>query len=591
MVFKIIHYILWRPKFWINFINLILIRPVRIRYRIHRYGVYSKLYYPDLIFNKCKLIKPENCIDIPKIWSFFNVNIKDKDKSKFEINCAGSIINVDQIHTFWSKNSTDDIDIEIIHSSHRFHWLVEGVSSGISEGEMRIMFNSINSWLDNFEGVYNGVAWHPYNVSERLCNWIVLWQIADSKNQLPIFRKKLLHSIQEHALFLSKTLEYPASGVINNHIINNARALYISGFFLNNMNVSDLGRELFTLHLPNIVSEKGYLLESSFHYQLLLTRSILEVHRIASEYNDSRFYIWIGGFARSMLEACQNTIPKDLSSLDHMPRIGDVSPDTPFVWFSPISDRLNANWNALWGISTHYDTDDLTNENNGWVLINKSGWSIVAYTHPDRRQYPSGHGHNDYGSFCLYHAGYPIFIDVGRFSYDSNNGKDYGTKSESHGALLIDSQDVLFSGQGVASILSAESVKHTNFYIDDNNSPIWKVVRPNKQEWTRKIKIDSESHIIISDRINFSKTVKGIFNIHPDTIAEKVNSQSIRLLFSNYQCSITFSKVKNLYIEKSDFFPNYGKKENSKRIVWFWSNSDHTTPYQCTIQVEIIELK
>lgn len=555
--------------------------------------MYNKLYYPAEIRNKCKSIKVESYIKTPISWDFFNLQLVDLDTSIFMVNCAGVEVTIGQLPSFWCKLIDENTDPEVLQSSHRFHWLVERASQEIDKNDIDSMFHIINSWIDDFQYDRRGLAWQPYTVSERLCNWVTFWQISDPQMRTQDVSYKWLNSIQEHAVFLANTLEYPASGIINNHILNNARALYISGCFLDNENITDLGRELFKRHLPDMVSKNGFLLESSFHYQLLLTRSIFEVQKVAKKYQDLKFYEWVYSFSTSMLKACQNTIPTNLHNLNDMPCIGDVSPDIPFTWFSPISSRLNANWNKLWGEVT-YDNDNVDNvvsQNNGWVTINKDKWSLVAFTHPDITQYPVGHGHNDFGSFCLYFSGYPIFIDIGRLNYvPLESGGSVGTKAESHNALLIDSKEALFSGHGVSSIVSAESIKHTNFSIDNNNFSAWEIKCQSGEKWTRNIKIDSNKRITLSDRVTSCKEVKGFFNIHPGANVEQINSKHIRLLFDNFQCDIYFSNIQNLFIENIDFFPNYGEKADSKRIVWCSLRSNKHIEHKIQILIEKVTL-
>ncbi len=592
MIAKIVKYVLWRPRYWFQFINLAFVKPIQIRFKLHTYGMYNKLYYPAEIRNKCKSIKVESYIKPPISWDFFNLQLVSQDTSKFMVNCAGVEVTIGQLPSLWRKSIDENIDPEVLQSSHRFHWLVERVSQEINTDDIDSMFHIINSWINDFQHKRTGVAWHPYTVSERLCNWITFWQISGPQIHAQDISYKWLNSIQEHAIFLANTLEYPASKIINNHILNNARALYISGCFLDNKNITDLGRELFTRHLPDMVSKNGFLLESSFHYQLLLTRSIFEVQKVAKKYQDLKFSKWVCSFSTSMLKACQNTIPTNLHNLNDMPRIGDVSPDIPFTWFSPISYRLNADWNTLWNVTTNnIGNNHSINQDDGWVSFNKDNWSLVAFTHPDKTQYPVGHGHNDFGSFCLYFSGYPIFIDIGRLNYvPLESGGSIGTKAESHNVLLIDSQEALFSGHGVSSIVSAESIKHTNFSIDNNGFSVWELICQNGEKWTRNIKIDSNKCITLSDRIDFCKEVKGFFNLHPGTNVEQINSKHIRLLFDNFQCDICFLNIQNLFIENIDFFPNYGEKIDSKRIVWYSLRNNKHIEHKIQILIEKVTL-
>ncbi len=584
-----------RPLHYGTVFFLTVWRALRTRFRIRFRGLYHWSYYPTSIHNHFLVFKNNSDFDIDSIevWDFFKPNINNDKQIDFKINCAGRQMLVTELPNFWTSTADSNDDIEVLQSTHRFHWAVEMVVKGLSEADIKLVVETMCIWIKQFSVPdVSHMAWQPYTVSERLCNWITFIQSAQIFTNYPEYKQHFLLAIKNNVIYLTEKLEYPASGIINNHILNNARALYISGCFLDNKNITDLGRELFTRHLPDMVSKNGFLLESSFHYQLLLTRSIFEVQKVAKKYQDLKFSKWVCSFSTSMLKACQNTIPTNLHNLNDMPRIGDVSPDIPFTWFSPISYRLNADWNTLWNVTTNnIGNNHSINQDDGWVSFNKDNWSLVAFTHPDKTQYPVGHGHNDFGSFCLYFSGYPIFIDIGRLNYvPLESGGSIGTKAESHNVLLIDSQEALFSGHGVSSIVSAESIKHTNFSIDNNGFSVWELICQNGEKWTRNIKIDSNKCITLSDRIDFCKEVKGFFNLHPGTNVEQINSKHIRLLFDNFQCDICFLNIQNLFIENIDFFPNYGEKIDSKRIVWYSLRNNKHIEHKIQILIEKVTL-
>ena len=116
----------------------------------------------------------------------------------------------------------------------------------------------------------------------------------------------------------------------------------------------------------------------------------------------------------------------------------------PFVWFSPCSNQLKADWNILWNRPTPL-YENLSGEgHDGWLAQKNEQWYSLAFSHPAKDEYPTGHGHNDFGSCCLYYNGLPIIVDVGRLDYQVHTSdQDQGVSAEMHNTVILDGQSVL----------------------------------------------------------------------------------------------------------------------------------------------------
>jgi hypothetical protein len=549
-------------------------RPLRTRLRIKLRGLYHWSYYPTSIKKYLFAFQHKNDFDTKTIqyWNFFKTNINSGKQVDFNINCAGRDLMATELLNFWSPMAEDLDDIEVLQSTHRFHWAVEKVAKGLSEANIKLIVEIISNWIKQFSKPdVSQAAWQPYTVSERLCNWITFLQATQVLANYPEYRESFLLAIKNNIIYLTETLEYPASGIINNHILNNARALYISGKFFENEYVAAIGREIIIENFPRMTGKNGFLLEASSHYHFLLTRTALEVNKIAQETNDIDFSNWIEKQAQKMLKACQKILPQNIHGLDQMPRIGDISPDIPFSWFSPISDQLNGDWNKLWSVAT-LSTRKNSNkfESDGWITIENKNWSIIAFSHPDRTQYPIGHGHDDFGSFCLYFDGWEILNDKGCLNYiPIEKGGSLGRESKDHSGLLIDSENALFVGTGIKSLLSSVSIGQTNYILGENNdSIIWNIPCINGAKWLRMLKVDSDSSVLIVDKVDSCKLVKGFLNLPADANPKKVSDFHIEFLMNDYLCQIKQLNMHNLKIEDTDFYPQYGVKIKSKRICW-----------------------
>jgi hypothetical protein len=589
---------LYRPLYWRKIFNLVLWRPLRTRLKTRFYGPYDWSYYPSSIQKYFITFQKNNDFSIDSIqhWDFFRPNINNDKQVAFEINCAGKVMLVKELPYFWSLKLDSAYDIEIYQSTHRFHWAVEKVAQGISSEEIRLVVETIDIWIKQFSVPDdNHIAWYPYNVSERLCNWITILQSTQILTNYPEYKQRFLTEIISNVIYLSEKLEYPASGVINNHILNNGRALYISGKFLGNEIVALIGQEIIKKHFSIMIGEKGFLLEASSHYHFLLTRTAFEISKIAQETNDFPFSDWIENKAQEMLLACHKILPQDLHSLDEMPRIGDVSPDISFSWFSPISDQFNGDWNKLWNVPTKLFNEEFSKifEGDGWLSIEKKKWSIIAFSHPDRTQYPFGHGHDDYGSFCLYFSGFAILVDKGRLDYiPIDQGGSLGITSQEHNTVIIDSDNALFSGIGVKSLLSAISIGRANYKFTENNkSIIWNIPCQNSAKWIRILKVESDSIITITDKVESCKAARGFLNLRLCVKPNQVSATHIEFLFDEYICEIKQLNKHHLVIESTEFYPQYGEKIQSKRLSWKASTEDGHVESIIQISIKKMDVK
>ncbi len=564
-----------KPQYWYSIILLVFLRPLRTRIRLRLRGMYHPAYYPVSIraqYNELKK-SPLVPVSMPKEWNFYNLK-HIASGVDFEINCAGAKCDLSQLSALWRSLDKKDIDPEVVQSSHRFHYFVEKLAIGIDEADRSKMLEIIAQWLNEFDNTTSELVWQPYTVSERLCNWIVCWQIlAPQKDQVEL-ASQWLSAIQRHVVFLVANLEYPASGIVNNHILNNARALYIAGQFLDREVISELGRKVLKIHVPVMVGGGGFLREASSHYQWLLTRSILEIEKIAQITDDQSFIEWLDDLPEKMVAASQQLLPSYLKKLDDMPRIGDVSPDAPFDWFSPCSEKLKANWNTLWNRSTPICTT--LSDRDGWLTHIKNQWYMVAFSHPDKNEYPVGHGHNDFGSYCLYYNGFPIVIDVGRLDYQAGNvDREKGTSAEMHNTIILNGQSALPAGHGWASIISGSARRKADCYSDNHhNSICWSLLHHARINWTRELTITSPSSVSVTDEINNIGLVEGYLYFSPEAVVEQQSAKHLLLKISDIVVNIFIEGSSTLRLEPSTFFPRYGEQCQTTRLYWH-SDSEH----------------
>ena len=128
-----------------------------------------------------------------------------------------------------------------------------------------------------------------------------------------------------------------------------------------------------------MIDSNGFLKEASSHYQLLLTRTVVEVSNIASVYGkNSEFIKFIEDFSNKMLKASIGIAPQNLNDLYAYPAIGDVSPDIKFTWFNPL-ERQDKGLTVIEG-NAENDLKQFPNLSFDYVILSQT---LQAFLDPE----------------------------------------------------------------------------------------------------------------------------------------------------------------------------------------------------------------
>jgi len=307
-------------------------------------------------------------------------------------------------------------DNEDTFSLHRFYWLLVLLQQAPSAEAVRLGFQGIADWLDAFPETFDAVVFEPYSISERLTAWLFFLMLTKEQGAPGELRSRIAASLTGQLRVLIDKLEFHGAQT-NNHILNNARALFVAGALLNKKNLRDLAFELMKRYFDKLVPD-GRLFEDSSHYQQLLTKNYLEV-LLAAELADDREAVgWLKPRVAAMIAAAQ-ALQSRFAAPDY-PLFGDVSPDLAPGWlagwpFSSAADRPSP-WYELF----RYDaglagTRADGPRAHGWHYLSGGDYEVwVAGKNSGNRC----HGHADNGSFIIYFAGRPLVIDPGLYRYD-----------------------------------------------------------------------------------------------------------------------------------------------------------------------------
>lgn len=405
----------------------------------------------------------------------------------------------------WNKKENDQEDTFALH---RFIWLLRWLSLHPSENDLQIADSVILNWIDQIKAREMPIAWETYSVSERIVNWLLYLCATKQYRALELKTTQVIAaSLLEHLNHIVWHLEYRDQH-FNNHILNNARALYIGGSLLQLSQFAKLGQELFKHHVPQMINETGELLEGSSHYQLLLTRTFVEVLWAAYVTADLEFVKYLEPVVQAMANCCLYLNVESMELLDNsFPRIGDVSPDCPILWFYPIPphDQKGENWWGLWNSDELQSLfkiapDECKEFPTQWRWITNADSGFRAFAPIPRHQgYPDSHGHLDFGSFLLYDRETPLLVDRGRSSYTRDSLSLYGKSAEAHNTTTINNLPILPFCQGVFGAYKeylTDGTQFNNYNSETETFFSWRTNAVNRLgtglNWRRKFILTSQ---------------------------------------------------------------------------------------------------
>ena len=123
-------------------------------------------------------------------------------------------------------------------------------------------------------------------------------------DQYTIMPQSMQSAFLSMATYLAANLEYGPDNIHNNHVLNNARALYFAGESLSIPQLSTIGKSIIKIEVPNFISSDGFVKEGSSHYHFLITRWFLEMYWLASVVGDKEYKNELETILKKMLPAC-----------------------------------------------------------------------------------------------------------------------------------------------------------------------------------------------------------------------------------------------------------------------------------------------
>ena len=346
-------------------------------------------------------------------------------------------------------------DPEELFLAHRFGWALILLASGVSDAGLVRILEMADTWRSSHPCEEGKLGWDSYSVAERLVHWLFLVSAAKRRGLLEgeLFGQ-LEASLREHAEFLLSHLEFRGAST-NNHLVNDARALYLAGVCLSDVRLQEAGRKILEFGARNIFTFSGFLREGSTHYHLLLTRAFLEVLWAGRVAGDDELWERLRDSVAAMVRAAAF-----LQDRDELALVGDVSPDFPPEFhggIAAVGARLlgqgspslprERGWHSFFiedaeASSTAGSMQNVPRKESypdaGFHRFVCGDWTFSLYLNPLGYVPSWSHGHADILGFVLHFRDMPFVVDSGRSTYMDTPLGRYGRSGRSHSAILVD---------------------------------------------------------------------------------------------------------------------------------------------------------
>ena len=324
----------------------------------------NKLYHKFIRINNSYKYPNEIHSIVKKLTKPTLVN-NSKDTKKFifkidQINLASRNLDIRLNTIDWLKDFKDPEDIESIH---RWNWMIYEISKKNNQISLEELIFYQRSWYNQFineidnQNCKKYLRWSSYSIAERISNSILVFNYFNE--EIPF---DILNCLNQQVYYLTRNLEY-FDVYTGNHIINNARALYLYSIHTRDNNIQNLAKTIFYDQLNRMITKDGFLREGSSHYHFLFLRWLVEVFYFSVQFGDNSFSKYLKTHIFNLAKNSLHFLYKNKDEVFSISLFGDISPDFPPEWLASLicSDIMPFNiellpksklpvysWNNLW---------------------------------------------------------------------------------------------------------------------------------------------------------------------------------------------------------------------------------------------------
>jgi len=523
------------------------------------YSGYGYKYYPIQFQKKLKLKHKYN--DQKN-------NTKVKNKVYKLLNLPSSTINVNCQNIWQQKNFSDREDFS---SLHRWTWAVKLISVNKSKpNKQTIEFieNSILNWCYKYSNIkidIKNIIFEPYNISERICNYLLLIKLKILKpNNI------ILYNLEKQYFFLLNNIEY-YKYKLSNHALNNLRAIYLFSIFNKNKEIQSYSLKFIVYLLAKFLNKDGFFKFGSSNYQFIFAKWITDIVFFSKNSPNNNEVELIKKKYINISNSLNFFIEKEPNSKISIPLFGNISPDLDNDWIISFFFKKDRNFFFVrYWKKFNFKITNKKIYSKEWVKIKKNNFSVYT-RNPKLIGFDFNHSHNDFFHFVLFYKGKSIIIDSGRENYSYKSlSRDISGKS--HNSICFNNKAIYDDYLVYSPLyrLGLKNEQNCKYSIFTNYKDLIRLKCAEKNYTIiREIKI-IEKKVQIIDKINIKKSSDINLRFHLNMKNTNINHNNFKLKFdfsSNEKfvqniLPKTFYKSYGSSFLGSSLFIKYKKKKN-----------------------------
>jgi len=458
------------------------------------------------------------------------------------------------------------------YNLHYFDYAYElGVEFSAYRDEKKYLIfkKLVMDWCEN-NPIRSNSGWDPYPTSLRIVNWIKAYHFFSELIEKDLsFKTLLLKSIYLQSTFLADNIEYHLR---NNHIIENARALFLSGCFFNDRKSrrwQKKGLRILWQEFRHQVHDDGGQFEFSPMYHAAVMLNYIDVVLVLQGLNQP-----VPDWAEMMLG-------KMIRYLELM-----QLPDGEIAYLNDAAQGMTPPTPNLMRALKLIGYDLESPDRSKLIALPQSGYFILQSANGQNKcifdcgklgpDYQPGHGHCDTLSFVWSHEGQRVIVDSGVDDYyRPDEWRAYYRSNRAHNTIEIDGKEQ----SEIWGNFRVGRRAHPLHILINNDDPIPFVQGshngyfslPEKVLHRRSIGLLKEKILIIFDEIigRQEHGVESYLHFHPDfkfkddsLIAIGKKFDVLIFLFGNFQqikkCRGQQSPLQGWYSpEFGSHFPNW----------------------------------
>ncbi len=491
-------------------------------------------------------------------------NIKIQNTNSRMILLASEQIRVNP-NNIWNKNYFNDR--ENLSSLHRWTWGIKMISKKVNNlriEDKKFIEDSILNWCLRYSNKKidkNDIIFEPYNISERISNYLVLLQlkILEPNNFI-------LNILEKQFFFLIRNIEIYKFKK-SNHALNNLKAIYMFSIYSKNLKLQNYSLKFIIYILKKFLDKNGFFKFGSSNYQFIFAKWILDILLFSANLKNKDIKFIKNNFQK-ILGTLNFFLQKEKNN-NIIPLFGNISPDLTNQWI--VSFFFNRKKNFFF--KKYWQELNLKNTNERilskeWIKIHNRKFTIFC-RNPKIIGFDYNHSHNDFFNFELFYYGKKIILNPGRENY-SYESLIRDVSGDSHNSFKINNKPVydefLFykplSRIGIKKIQDCKYKAETNYknYIKLNslerNYSIIREIFLNSNNVTIKDTIKTKKKSDIRLRFNLSLT-KEEFN----------KKKNLKILYSS-------DIKKKINLKNRKFYESYGKYHIGRELTYNFKNVD-----------------